>query len=229
MNGNEVFRWLDRLKVRLFGLDLAWWKHSKEMRKSVAVIVLGAFLIWIIQGYDSGITDYGTSLHWSVFVIYGLAFIELSGYYERELGVTGSQNTIYAFVFTVFSVALFEWYWMISYAFTHGKAFVLFNNLGHTFPNLILTVIGGLFLWHIRDETNLKLNPRYKIIILGLAPCLAWILMGFPQTSYPQLNTAPLYIENNWIHTVNLLAKIGFTVASMSPMQFTYARQRRIA
>jgi len=188
------------------GAPFNWWAHQDYMRFAVLMVVLFATFMWAWQGFDSGVGEYGTSMHWSVFTIYGLAFCFVSHRLENR-GITGSQNIVASISAVLFSLAVFEWYWMAGYYLLHGEKWILLNNFGHVYPNLFLTIIGVPFLWkHGKlDKT------RTYMLLFAVTAGLLWYYQGFPQTCYPQIDGAVLYIENNSVHMVNVLVKALFT------------------
>ena len=177
---------------------------------SVFILVIGTFGIWMWQGYDSGVAEYGTSLHWSFFVIYGLAFIYQSALYE-ENGLKGSLNLLATASFTVLGVAVFEWFWMISYAVFHGEWWILTDN-PLVPPNIYMTLNGLMWLPYIYAQgykPAIYKHTQYSLTAVTLTTLL-WYATGFTQTSYPQHQTPNIYIENNLIHTINLLSKASW-------------------
>jgi len=205
-----VFKWFDDLKACVFGLDLNWWRHQKETRLSVLTISGLALFMWIIQGFDSGVGEYGVSMHWSVFVIYGVFYYFMSLNLEKKM-VTGSKNVFISFVLTGFSLAVFEWMWMESYFYVHNMKWILYDNLGHIIPNTILTIIGlvAIFYTNTLGERDEKKSSYLWMVLL--LPMAIWVSVGFPQTCYPQADETIIYIENNVVHLLNVLAKCGVT------------------
>lgn len=203
-----MFDLIDEKLTKVWG-----WKYEcieGFTRLSVAIMVLGATVIWMWQGYDSGVAEYGTSLHWSFFVIYGLAYIYQCAVYEQN-GVKGSLNLILTAIFTVLGVAVFEWFWMISYAVVRGEWWILLDN-PVVLPNIYMTLNGAIWLLYIYANGYKPAwykHTRYSLIAVILTTIL-WYATGFMQTSYPVHNQPNIYIENNLIHTINTLSKIAW-------------------
>lgn len=203
-----MFEQIDRKLMRHWG-----WRYEcieGFARIAVGVLVFGTLGIWIWQGYDSGVAEYGTSLHWSFFVIYGLAYIYQSALYEQN-GLTGSMNLWITASFTVFSIAIFEWFWMISYAVVRGEWWILTDN-SYAVSNLYMTLNGVIWLFYILAYGYRPVWYRYTkySLIAVIITTALWYVTGFTQTSYPQHHAPNIYIENNLIHTINTLSKTSW-------------------
>ena len=105
--------------------DWNFLSATKAQRYTALVMSGIATFLWIVRGWDSGITTYGTSLHYSVFVIYGLEYALLNWWLDLIHQIKGIRNLVVSVLVTVGSVALFEWYWGLGYAFFHGESWVL--------------------------------------------------------------------------------------------------------
>jgi len=204
-----VFVWLDNLKACVFGVELNWWRHHEETRFSVLVVAGLAGLMWLVQGFDSGVGEYGVSMHWSVFVIYGLFYYFTSINLEKN-GVIGSKNVFISFILTGFCLAMFEWFWMLNYYMFYGESWILFHN-SHILPNTVLTVAGLAAIFYVNTLAQRTYKITSVITLLMLAPSIIWMMIGFPQTCYPQADGTIVYIENNRVHLLNVLAKGGVT------------------
>lgn len=193
---------------------------TKAQRYAALVMVGIATFLWIIRGWDSGVGEYGISFHYSVFIIYGLEFALLNWWMDNAENIRGVRNLTISVLWTIFSVAIFEWYWGLGYALLHGKWWVL-TPVNHVYDELIaITLIGSLGgIYAIRHGIKPSMDG---ITLLLLLPALFWLAIGFPQTCYPYIEGQSkyvnvLYIENNLIHLYNTLAKAGmaFSVASV--------------
>ena len=174
-----------------------------------------SLFLWIVWGWDSGIGSYGTSLHYSVFVIYGLEYAALNWSLDTVEGLKGIRNLIISVLWTIFSVALFEWYWGIGYAIFHGEAWVL-TSLNTVYTDLIAITIIGVLGGLLAIKWGVKPTLDWLTLFLCL-PAIMWLAIGFPQTCYPAVDGSVIYIENNLIHFFNVLAKFGmaFGVANI--------------
>lgn len=223
-----MFNWIDRKLTDHWG-----WKYEcieAFTRLSVGILVLGTSVIWMWQGFDSGIAEYGTSLHWSFFVIYGSAYMYQSAMYEQN-EVEGSLNLMLTAIFTVLGVAVFEWFWMTSYALVRGEWWILLDN-PVVLPNIYMTLNGVLWLLYIR---GLGYRPTwYKhtgyALIAVILTTLAWYATGFMQTSYPVHNQPNIYIENNLIHTINTLSKTAWAwlTATLTTLKVEHAVEQHV-
>lgn len=185
---------------------------ATKAQRYVALIMSGiAAFLWAVRGWDSGIGSYGTSLHYSFFVIYFLEYAILNWWMYIAEKIGGIRNLIISVLWMVFSVALFEWYWGISYALFHGEFWVL-TTINNIYLELIaFTIIGALGgLYAMR----LGVKPIISwITIVLILPCILWLAIGFPQTCYPHADKTVTYVENNWIHLLNVIAKLGMSLA----------------
>lgn len=205
-----MFNWIDEWKS-----DWNYLSASKAQRYTALFMVGGAALLWALGGWDSGIGSYGTSLHYSVFVIYGLEYALLNWWMDNAEGIRGVRNLTISVLWTIFSVAVFEWYWSLGYALLHGEAWVL-TPMNTVYTELIaITLIGTLGgMYAIRQGIRPNID---RMTILLLMPALFWLAIGFPQTCYPAGDGTVIYIENNLIHLFNVLAKAGmaFSMANI--------------
>lgn len=192
--------------------DWNFLSATKAQRYTALVMSGIALFLWIIRGWDSGITTYGTSLHYSVFVIYGLEYAALNFWLDTARKIRGVRNGIISVLWTIFSVAIFEWYWGFGYAIFHGECWVL-TPLNTVYTELIvITLIGALGLVY---AMNLGVKPIVdRLSIFLLLPAVFWLIIGFPQTCYPKVDGTIIYIENNLVHLYNILAKLGMAFAT---------------
>jgi len=198
-------------KIDEWESDWNFLSATKAQRYTAYIMVGIATFLWIVRGWDSGITTYGTSLHYSVFVIYGLEYALLNWWIDNAHDIQGIRNLMISVLWTVFSVAVFEWYWGLGYAFFYGETWVL-TPLNAVYNELIaITIVGALGgLMAMR----LGVRPTFDKLNLLMVLCPAiWYLAGFPQTCYPKVNGTIIYIEDNLVHLFNVLAKSGLALA----------------
>ena len=192
--------------------DWNFLSATKAQRYTALVMSGIAALLWAIRGWDSGFGSYGTSLHYSVFVIYGLEYALLNWWMDNAENIQGIRNLIISVFWTIFSVAVFEWYWGIGYAWFHSATWVL-TPMNTVYTELIAITItgalGGLLAmkWGVRPTID-------GITLLLLLPALVWLATGFPQTCYSHVDGSVIYIENNLVHLFNILAKAGMALAT---------------
>lgn len=192
--------------------DWNFLSATKAQRYTALVMSGVALFLWIVRGWDSGITTYGTSLHYSVFFIYGLEFAALNFWMDTARKIRGVRNLLISVLWTVFSVAVFEWYWGCGYAFFHGGYWVL-TPLNTVYTELmVITFIGALGgLYAIKQGVRPTVD---RLTMFLLLPAIFWLISGFEQTCYPQADGTIIYIENNLVHLYNLLAKLGLAFAT---------------
>ena len=181
---------------------------ATEAQRYTAVLMSGmAAFLWAVRGWDSGFGSYGTSLHYSVFVIYGLEYALLNWWMDNAENIRGVRNLVISVLWTVFSVSIFEWYWGLGYAIFHGECWVL-TPQNNVYTELIAITLTGIFggIYAMKQGIRPKIDG---ITLLLLMPALVWLAIGFPQTCYPKINGTIIYIENNLIHLYNVIAKAG--------------------
>lgn len=198
---------------RIDGWKSDWnFLSATKAQRYTALIMSGiAAFLWAVRGWDSGIGSYGTSLHYSVFVIYGLEYALLNWWMDNAENIRGVRNLTISVLWTIFSVALFEWFWGFGYAIFHGEWWVL-TPTNTVFTELVaITIIGALggllaMKWGV--------CPTFDVLNLLMFLCpVVWYMAGFPQTCYPHADGTITYIENNLIHLYNILAKSGLALA----------------
>jgi len=185
---------------------------ATKAQRYTAVLMSGiALFLWLVRGWDSGVGSYGASLHYSVFVIYGFEFFLLNLWIDKVHKIKGVRNLIISVLWTIFSVAIFEWYWGFGYALLHGELWVL-TPLNTVYTELIaITIIGALGgLYAIKLEIHPTID---RLTIFLLLPALQWLLIGFPQTCHPSVDGSVIYIENNLVHLYNVASKVGLALA----------------
>ena len=186
---------------------------ATRAQRYTALVMSGiALFLWVVRGWDSGIGQYGTSLHYSVFVIYGLEYALLNWWMDTVQQIRGIRNLIVSVMITIGSVAIFEWYWGLGYALIHGEIWVL-TPLNSVYTELVVISLIGLvgILYAIRLGVNLKID---RLTIFLSLPAIQWWIIGFPQTCYPSLDGTVIYIENNLVHLYNIMAKLGMSLAT---------------
>jgi len=191
---------------------------ATRAQRLTALLMSGiALFLWIARGWDSGVGPYGISLHYSVFVIYGLEYALLNWWLDSVHSIRGIRNLIVSCMVTVGSVAIFEWYWSFGYSYFYGETWVI-TPLNSLFMELIIITMIGIN--GILYANRLGVKPKIdRLTIFLLIPAILWYLIGFPQTCYPSLQgqssyVEVLYIENNLVHLYNVLAKLGMAFAT---------------
>lgn len=158
----------------------------------------------------SGITywsdwAYGKFMHFSAFVIYGFAFYFLSNYLARSMNIRGSENTIYSFASTLFSISIFEYFWMISYYIFQNQTWILkfqWPQLRILMQNMGFMLVGlTFFLYVVLPPTRVKIRLNWRAgVLVGLT-----ILSIFLWWYYP-FNVQPLTVETtmgSWMNNPN--------------------------
>jgi hypothetical protein len=132
---------------------LNYFQDYKQIQKIALGFVAVCLGLWILCGFDSNplqlihvlydgipgvITGsknwgdlaqiynyyYGKEMHYSAFVIYVMLYWFLSKNFEK-IGIKKSENMIYSFGITFLSIAFFEYFWMVSFAFFQNQYWVI--------------------------------------------------------------------------------------------------------
>lgn len=205
---------IDKTDVKFLGVELNWMRYPREMRQAVLTLVALTGFMWFNQGFDSGVAEYGTSMHWSWFVIYGLTFYVTSWNYEKKGFMGGSRNVLASLGTIMLAFSLFELYWSIGYALSHRETWLLTSRAMMQI-SLIFTL--SYFILALTYEVN---DARWYHL-LWFIPSIIWLLIGFPQTCYPQVDGTINYIENNAIHALNVISKATFTLGIIEPLKYS--------
>lgn len=174
------FEMADKLNLTIKGNNLNIFQKYKRLRNSALGLALFSLGAWIVLGFDSTIgqlihflyampsflagqltvnqwttiffDQYGKEMHWSAFVFYGLCFYFLSRHFEG-MGITKSKNVSYSLALTLFSVGVFEFYWMASFAYFQNQPWVIsprWPQLRIILQNVAFVavgVLGALYMW----------------------------------------------------------------------------------
>lgn len=237
----DIFELIDKIK---------FFRDDSYIRKVVLVFSVVMIFPWVVLGFDSGLgmleiwknnwqinyDAYGKTLHFSAFVIYGLLFYGLSSHFSK-LGIRQSKNVFYSAFLVIFNIAIFEWFYMASFAY-----FQMRRNLLEWFINeflflqqyLWMLILGVLTLlafyvdsYTVNDKKVIgrlyRFFPSIEIAILIewlLCSILLWIYWPLAETVtigvwsssrfFPQTHYWNIYVENNFIHLLNVLTKAMF-------------------
>lgn len=169
---------------------------------------------------------YGKEMHYSAFLIYGLMFWGLSRYFDKTLDIKGSKNVCFSGAITFLSIAIFEFYWMGSFAVFQNQPWMLALQLPQfriVLQNLIFLavgVLGMLVIWQhsfILDSAKTKIvgrNYRFRIdrwaallSVVTVAAALIWIYYPAPVHHFSvELETGEVW------HNTNLFPQTLYTV-----------------
>jgi len=155
---------------------------------------------------------YGKEMHYSAFVIYGLMYWALSRHFEKKLGITKSKNVAYAASLTLFSIAVFEFYWILSYAHFQNQPWVAklqWPQLRIILQNVAFFSVGVLAILYIwADSYVLKGKEvvgkkyRYKLNLLAIGLISLSIVSAMFWWNYPfQVDTCQVRLENGELWT----------------------------
>lgn len=207
------------------------YKRLRKIGLALALISLGC---WIIFGFDSAVgqimhwlyaapqyfsgainlnewievftSSYGTELHFSAVVIYGLMFYWLSKHYEKN-GIVKSKNIAYSIGLSLLAIGTFEFYWMLSYAYFQNQFWVItpvWPQLRIIMQNLVFCIGGSLVLLymsceHIEGLYKLRVNWKSSALIaLTIVSAVAWWYYPLPVSRFSvTLETGEVWRNTN--------------------------------
>ena len=257
---DDPFTFMDNLNLKLKFIDFNIFKRYIRLRKTILILSMISLVAWIIFGFDSTplqffdplielaqgtITAdqfwtrynyyYGKEMHYSAFVIYGLMFYFLSKHFDK-FNIAKSKNVCYSVTITLFSVGLFEFYWMYSFAFWQNQPWITtwqMPQLRILLQNLAFLTFGsiGLFVlwiysfdtteqvtsfWSLPKRRFYMFNWNKKALVL-ICACvgfaLLWWFYPFPVNRITvQLSNGVLWVNNN--HFPQTLYTVKTDVAS---------------
>jgi hypothetical protein len=236
----DPFVFVDQLDLSFKGINLNIFQKFKHVQKVALYGSIVALVAWILFGFDStplqfihviyeGIpalisgesvdllaiynSYYGKEMHYSAFVIYGLLYYFLSKNLEKS-GIIGTKNMVYSFAVMFFSISVFEWFWIISFAVFQNQPWAFtwaFPQLKILIQNSGFFVAGALtavymftdrFNWDMKTQEAISRRfffvwKSWKLwVILGLTfgAAMLWIYYPFDV----QLLTVPLENGEVW-------------------------------
>jgi hypothetical protein len=164
--------------------------------------------------YDS---YYGREMHYSAFVIYGLMYWALSRHFNKNLGITKSKNIAYSVSLTFLSIAIFEFFWMYSYATFQHQAWVItpkWPQLRIQLQNVLFATVGALGVLYMWTDSHVynKIKKGYDriftfrwdlwaicFVLLSVLLAVSWI----NYTGYVEKISVPLSNGEVWTNTAN--------------------------
>jgi len=215
-------------------------------RKAAFVTAIVSLCLWAVLGFDStplqfihvlyeGIPNfivgkaslndlhviydsyYGREMHYSAFVIYGLMYWALSRHFNKNLGITKSRNIAYTCSLTFLSIAIFEFFWMYSYATFQHQAWVItpkWPQLRIQLQNILFVtigVLGVLYMWldsHVYNTVKKGYDriftfrwDLYAICLVCLSVLLAVSWINY--TGYVEKISVPLETGEVWTNSGN--------------------------
>lgn len=213
---SDPFAFFDNLKPSFRGrIFNPFIKFRLNRRLALLFAVFLGAVPWLLFGFDSCIAQplmclyrlpsfflghitfsewastwneyYGKEMHYSAFLIYGLAYWVLSRHYDVKLGITKSKNVAFTLSLTLFSVAIFEWFWIYSYAhfqaqpwvmtFKFPQARIILQNLAFS----TLGVLGTLYFWldsYVYNPVKRGYDRLYKFRLDWKAALLVSVTVG---------------------------------------------------
>lgn len=223
---DDPFNVLDNLRPTLFGRVFnPFLKYRLNRKIALGLAIFLGLIPWILFGFDSCIgqpinvlyrlpeyfsgavtwdvlwqeawvNNYGKEMHYSAFLLYGVMYWFLSRHLEKNFGIVKSKNVAYSAAVTLLSVALFEFYWMSSYAHFQQQPWVItfkFPQLRIIIQNIMFLIVGGLGTFYmfldsyILDNNNKTIGRKYyfRFDAIALILILASIFTALLWWNYP--------------------------------------------
>lgn len=173
---------MDHIDFSFKGINLNFfqkWKRTQKIAFAGAMVFLG---MWIIFGFDStplqfihviyeGIPKlfaggsfndlvtiynsyYGKEMHYSAFVIYFLLYWGASRAWEKA-GIVGSKNMVFSFAGMFLAIAVFEWFWILSFSTFQNQPWVStwrFPQMKILLQNTFFSLAGGVTVLYMLTE-----------------------------------------------------------------------------
>jgi hypothetical protein len=189
------------------------------------------------------LSHYGKGSHFSAVVIYGISWLILQHNLEK-VGITKSFNFFMTMMLTLLNMGVFEIAWNRTCAYFQNLPWLLMQptNIIQYNAWIAMGLLGILLLYASKYKLNIN---KYTIglVVLSVAIWIFWIYYPFdihqicvqtttgtwcstsffPQTLYT-VDPDPTdniyrgvfyYVENNWIHLTNVVAKVVITTTIM--------------
>lgn len=219
------------------GYDLNIFRDDAGVRRVALGFAVACLSLWLLMGFDSSplqliqvladgvpglilgqksLADlvaiynlfYGKEMHWSAFVIYVLLFWGLSRNWSR-VGVTKTRNVVYSFGAMFLAIAVFELFWIISFATFQNQPWVFtwrMPQLRILLQNTAFGIAGAftaLYIWvdshkFVNGKIVMEKQPDGKmgyprnwlfdlgswklwiVVVAGVATALLWIYYPWP-------------------------------------------------
>jgi hypothetical protein len=190
-------------------------------------------------------STYGKGSHFSAVVIYGISWLILQWQLEKQ-GIIKSFNFFMSMMLTLLNMGIFETAWNRTCAYFQNLPWLLMQptNIVQYNAWIAIGLLAVLLIYASKYKLNIT-KYTLGLVVLSLAIWVFWIYYPFPihQISvetvtgywwhstkfFPQtLYTVDLdptdniykgvffYVENNWIHLTNVVAKIVITTTIMA-------------
>lgn len=139
---------------------------------------------------------YGKEMHYSAFLIYGLMYWAISRHLDKKMNIHKSKNVAFSLSFLLLSVAVFEFYWIFSFAtfqnqswiitFKFPQARILLQNIGFA----TMGALGILYFWldsFVYDPIRRGYDRLYKLRVDPFAFLLivATVILAYVWIRYP--------------------------------------------
>lgn len=246
---DDPFTFVDRLNLQYKWLNLNFYQNYIRVRRSAFMFSIIMLVMWGLCGFDStplqfiyffgslvtgqGWTQsiqqyhhyYGKEMHYSAFVIYGLAFWFISRYLAKHFDIVKSRNIAYSVSIVLLSVAVFEFYWMGSYSIFQVQHWVTtfkMPQLRIILQNVMFLIVGfiGILYMYIdghdfNEEGDVihrryRFNVNWKLIVLVLVTVFFALLWIYYPLSVDSLSV-PLTSGEVWTNT-NMFPQTLYTI-----------------
>jgi hypothetical protein len=207
----DPYAWADQLNLSLKGFNFNIFQKFKRVQKTALYGSLVCLVAWILFGFDStplqfihvlyeGIPGflagdltfadlgaiyslyYGKEMHYSAFVIYFGLFYFMSRSWEKA-GVTKSKNIVFSSAGMLLSIAVFEWFWILSFSYFQNQPWVStwqFPQAKILIQNSIFSLAGGITLLYMLIERYFWKGKEMlgRAYFFRMKEILPWILIA---------------------------------------------------
>ena len=210
---SNIFEKINKKNFSLFGFSpYAVFQNINVWRKYITLLVIVTSICWLIFGFDStwsalqpfgknftplltgqiSLTEvwqqsqmfYGIGNHFSAPVIYGIAFIILSLYFEK-LGIKRSLNFFSTAALSLMSIGIFEWIYNPFYATFQNQPWVIifvWKQVTNLYNFTIFIIVGLLVLLYLYGEgykPNLS-KVTLSLFLISTIFWATWVFYPFP-------------------------------------------------
>lgn len=211
----DPFAYVDGLELSFRGNNFNLFQKYKKVQNIAFMAAMVFVAAWMIAGFDStpmqvweavyqGIPAvirtgswktmidvygslYGKEMHYSAFVIYFLLFWGSSKTWEKA-GIIKSKNLIFSFAGMFLAIGIFEWFWMLGFAYFQNQPWVItwkMPQMKILLQNTGFCIAGGLacvFMLTERWHWNGKIQGE-RAYYFDIKSWLLWLFVGLSVAS----------------------------------------------
>lgn len=227
----DPFEVVDNINLKFGNFNFNFFQNYEKIQKVALGFAIVCTGMWIVFGFDSNPTQfihvlyddilpgllhrsfpsmakmistynyyYGKEMHYSAFVIYVLMFYGLSKHFQK-IGIVKTKNLCYSFGVMFLAIAIFEFFWMGSFAYFQNQYWTI--TLAMPQLRIILQDLGFLLLgipvvlYIYADSFNLKQVWNKGKIDWEITGRKYKLNVGWTSLALIALSIASIYF---WIH-----------------------------